>query len=80
MIYSFILFTIPTILQIYNISLSLNKSETFTAYITLLILIINFYVISIVFLLLAGMTDPGIFERKKVIHKFINLDKPIQIL
>lgn len=74
MIISFILFTIPTIFLTYLIAINIEKIFTLP-----IMILYYFYLASTCFLVLAGTTDPGIFERrymyldkiKKIFNKFL---------
>lgn len=60
MIFSYILITIPTIILTYIIANNLDKRITSLPF----IILYYFYIASSYNLIMAGMTDPGIFERK----------------
>ena len=62
MIYSIILITIPTSIVSFLISKAMGTEKL----IILNIVLYYFYLIGSAFLIMAGTTDPGIFERQEV--------------
>jgi hypothetical protein len=60
MLYTLILVSAPTAVTVIIVSVAMNDSNL----ITLLVFNCVLYVLVVAFLFLAGLTDPGIFERK----------------
>lgn len=62
MIFSFVLITVPTVIVSFLISKTMDIDKS----VGLNIVLFYLYVISSICLIMAGTTDPGIFERQRV--------------